>query len=42
MNAEPSITPHWLSRSAFQIVVFLFLFTEIGLWAVLHLSLIHI
>ena len=28
--------PHWLSRSAFQIVVFLFFFTEIALWAVLQ------
>ena len=28
--------PHWLSRSAFQIVVFLLFFTEIALWAVLQ------
>lgn len=35
MNSEESNTspsaPHWVSRSAFQIVIFLFLFTEIAL-----------
>ena len=36
MNTPPTIEPHWVSRSAFQIVVFLFLFTEIGLATVLH------
>ncbi|MHB1081345.1 MAG: fatty acid desaturase family protein [Prosthecobacter sp.] len=36
MKTEPSVKTHWVSRSAFQIVVFLFLFAEIGLWAVLH------
>ncbi|MDB6007252.1 MAG: Fatty acid desaturase [Prosthecobacter sp.] len=36
MNAAPAIEPHWVSRSAFQIVVFLFLFTQIALGAVLH------
>jgi fatty acid desaturase len=36
MNTQPTIEPHWVSRSAFQIVVFLFLFTEIGLATVLH------
>lgn len=36
MNASPTIEPHWVSRSAFQIVVFLFLFTEIGLAAALY------
>ena len=28
--------PHWVSRSAFQVVIVLFLFTEIALAAVLH------
>ncbi|MFM2166369.1 MAG: hypothetical protein RIS79_740, partial [Verrucomicrobiota bacterium] len=28
--------PHWLSRSAFQILVFLVLFTEIALGVALH------
>ncbi|MFN0076001.1 MAG: fatty acid desaturase family protein [Prosthecobacter sp.] len=36
MNTAPTIEPHWVSRSAFQIVVFLFLFTEIALVAVLR------
>jgi fatty acid desaturase len=36
MNAATTTEPHWVSRSAFQIVVFLFLFTEIALGAVLH------
>ena len=36
MITAPTITPHWVSRSAFQIVIFLFLFTQIALWAVLH------
>jgi fatty acid desaturase len=36
MNASPTIEPHWVSRSAFQIVVFLFLFTEIALAMVLR------
>ncbi|MDZ4403276.1 fatty acid desaturase [Prosthecobacter sp.] len=36
MNTSSSIEPHWVSRSAFQIVVFLFLFTEIGLAAALY------
>ncbi|OYW77806.1 MAG: fatty acid desaturase [Verrucomicrobia bacterium 12-59-8] len=36
MNTEPTIEPHWVSRAAFQIVVFLFLFTEIALGAVLY------
>ena len=36
MNTVPTTEPHWVSRSAFQIVVFLFLFTEIALGAVLH------
>lgn len=36
MNSPQTIEPHWVSRSAFQIVVFLFLFTEIGLATVLN------
>ena len=36
MNTVPKHEPHWVSRSAFQIVVFLFLFTEMALGAVLH------
>jgi len=36
MNTVPTTEPHWVSRSAFQIVVFLFLFTEIALGAVLQ------
>ncbi len=36
MNTSPTTEPHWVSRSAFQIVVFLFLFTEIGLAAALY------
>ncbi|OYW31086.1 MAG: fatty acid desaturase [Chthoniobacter sp. 12-60-6] len=36
MSHVPSIEPHWVSRSAFQIVVFLFLFTQIALGMVLH------
>ena len=28
--------PHWVSRSAFQVVIVLFFLTEIGLAAVLH------
>lgn len=36
MNTEITIEPHWVSRSAFQIIVFLFLFTEIGLAVVLR------
>ncbi len=36
MNTASSLQPHWLSRSAFQIVIFLFLFTQIALGAVLH------
>ncbi len=36
MNTAPAITTHWVSRSAFQIVVFLFLFTEIALGTVLY------
>jgi len=39
MNENPSSEtldePHWVSRSAFQIVVFLFLFTQIALFTVL-------
>ena len=35
MNSSATLQPHWLSRSAFQIVIFLFLFTEMALWAVL-------
>ena len=36
MNAIESHPPHWVSRSAFQIVVVLFFFTEIALAAVLQ------
>ena len=35
-NSTEPHQPHWVGRSAFQIVVFLFLFTEIALAAVLH------
>lgn len=50
VTTTPPMEPHWVSRSAFQIVVFLFLFTEISLgsaiyrgaslWIVLPLALI--
>lgn len=36
MNTATTMETHWVSRSAFQIVVFLFLFTEIGLVVVLR------
>ena len=36
MNTVPIHKTHWVSRSAFQIVIFLFLFTEIALGAVLY------
>jgi len=35
LKPETPDEPHWLSRSAFQIVVFLFLFTQIALFFVL-------
>ena len=34
-SIEPN-QPHWVSRSAFQVVIVLFFFTEIALAAVLH------
>lgn len=36
MNTAPTMTKHWVSRSAFQIVIFLFLFNEIALGTLLH------
>ncbi len=33
---EPLYEPHWVSKSAFQIVIFLFVFTEIGLLVILR------
>ena len=36
MNTAPTIEPHWVSRSAFQILVFLVLFTEIVLGVALY------
>ena len=38
-NSTELEQPHWVSRAAFQIVVFLFLFTEIALAVVLHRGL---
>ena len=40
MNQPPAVEllqqPHWLSRSAFQMVMILLALTEVALWAVLH------
>lgn len=36
MTPSSTVAPHWISRSAFQILVFLVLFTEIGLGFALY------